>query len=217
MLKKSFSKTKPVCKVTFTLPVEAVNGGKDVRILGDFNQWSWENGFQMKAGKSEFSTAVELEAGRDYQFRYLIDNHIWENDWKADRYEPAAFGEYNSVVTVKPQAKKAAPKKAVAKAATKPAGKKAAKPTATKIVADKLTKVEGIGPKISRLLAGAGITTFAGLAKAKLSTLNSVLEAAGSRYKMHDPSTWSEQAALAAKGDWAQLEKLQKQLKGGKK
>jgi predicted flap endonuclease-1-like 5' DNA nuclease len=227
MLKKAFSKTKPVCKVTFTLPVEAVKGGKDVRILGDFNKWSWENGFPMKAGKAAFSTAVELETGKEYQFRYLIDNHIWENDWKADRYEPAAFGAYNSVVALKEPvespAQKAAPKapaipkKAAPKAAAKPAVITAAKPAAQKAVTDKLTQVEGIGPKIAGLLADAGITTFAGLAKAKVDTLKGVLDAAGSRYKMHDPSTWPAQAALAAKGDWAKLGKLQKQLKGGKK
>ena len=58
MLKKSYSKTKPVCKVTFTLPVEAANGAKDVRVLGDFNNWSWENGYKMKAGKKDFTTAA---------------------------------------------------------------------------------------------------------------------------------------------------------------
>jgi hypothetical protein len=100
MLKKSFSKSKPVCKVTFTLPLEAAKGGQDVRILGDFNHWSWENGFRMKPGKSEFATEVELPAGKEYQFRYLIDNHIWENDWKADNYVPAAFGEFNSVLSL---------------------------------------------------------------------------------------------------------------------
>lgn len=183
-----------------------------MRILGDFNQWSWEKGFQMKPGKSEFSTVVELEAGKDYQFRYLIDNHIWENDWKADRYVPAAFGAYNSVITLKKEAKSPAKK-----AAPKPVARKVVKPIAKKVTADKLTKVEGIGPKIAGLLAKAGIVTFADLARTKVSTLKGILEVAGSRYKMHDPSTWAQQAALAAKGEWAKLEKLQKQLKGGKK
>jgi len=43
------------------------------------------------------------------------------------------------------------------------------------------------------------------------------LEAAGSRYKMHDPSTWPKQAELAAKGKWDQLAILQDELSGGKK
>lgn len=234
MLKKSYSKTKPVCKVTFTLPAEAVQGGKEVRILGDFNEWSWENGYKMKAGKAEFATEVELPAGKEYQFRYLIDNHIWENDWNADNYVAAPFGVYNSVVSLvetatngngvakKATAEKAPAKKATtAKAATDkaaPAAKSEAKPAAKKTTAaDNLTKIEGIGPKIAELLKAAGIVSFADLSNAKVATLKGILDAAGKRYQMHDPSTWAQQAALAAKGEWAKLEKLQGELKGGKR
>ncbi|TAK45635.1 MAG: DUF4332 domain-containing protein [Saprospiraceae bacterium] len=148
-----------------------------------------------------------------------MDNHIWENDWQADRYEPAQPGSYNSVVALKtPTAtsESPAPKPAVKSAAPKTAAKPA-EPIVKKAAADNLTLVEGIGPKIAELLANAGIVTFADLAKAKVDTLKRVLDAAGSRYKMHDPSTWTEQAALAVKGEWSKLEKLQKQLKGGKK
>jgi predicted flap endonuclease-1-like 5' DNA nuclease len=246
MLKKSYSKAKPVCKVTFTLPVTAVQGGTDVRILGDFNEWSWERGFRMKAGKTEFTTEVELEAGKEYQFRYLIDNHIWENDWNADSYVAAPFGVYNSVVSLaaiattngngaaeKAAAKtkvadeKAAPAVKTKVAETKPAESKAAvaKPTAkpvapkaaAKMAIDDLTKIEGIGPKIAELLKNAGIVTFADLSKAKVVTLKGILEAAGKRFHMHDPATWAEQATLAAKGDWAKLEKLQQALNAGKR
>ena len=47
--------------------------------------------------------------------------------------------------------------------------------------------------------------------------MQKVLNAAGSRYKMHNPSTWAQQAGLAAKGEWTKLTKLQKKLNGGKK
>lgn len=135
MLKKDYSKTKPVCKVTFTLPLEAAQGGKEVRILGDFNEWSWDKGFKMKAEKAEFTTEVELAAGKEYQFRYLIDNHIWENDWNADSYEVSPFGGYNSVLSLREvaaAATKAAASKAAAKAPVAAAEKApvAAKPVA---------------------------------------------------------------------------------------
>ena len=149
MLKKSYSNSKPLCKVTFSLPLEAARGGKDVRILGDFNHWSWENGYRMTAGKTEFTTEVELTSGREYQFRYLIDNHIWENDWKADRYTPAAYGEFNSVLSLiaeKP-AKKESPVITEKKTVSKPDTQKvssaskpepvAAKPAEKKVVASK--------------------------------------------------------------------------------
>lgn len=153
MLKKEFSKTKPVCKVTFTLPLEAAQGGKEVRILGDFNDWSWEKGYKMKAQKAEFTTEVELAAGKEYQFRYLIDNHIWENDWNADNYQVTPFGDYNSVLSLREVAAAATAKAAATEAkpaapkavATKVAAPKAeAKPVATKTAAPKVAaaKVE---------------------------------------------------------------------------
>ncbi|MDX1523704.1 MAG: 4Fe-4S binding protein, partial [Anaerolineae bacterium] len=67
---------------------------------------------------------------------------------------------------------------------------------------DDLKKIEGIGPKIATLLNEAGITTFAGLAKTEVSKIREILEAAGPRYKLSDPETWPEQAALAAEGKW---------------
>ncbi len=230
MFKKSYSKTKPVCKVTFSLPLQAATDAKDVRVLGEFNSWSWENGYQMKAGKNEFSTTVELSTGKAYEFRYLIDNHIWENDWAADGYITSPFnGITNSVVAVeevakktKTPAKKANGKPApVAKTQPKaaPVVKKAPvqKAVTKNVVANKLTKIEGIGPKIEELLKDGGIVTFADLAIAKPTALKNILEAAGKRYQMHDPSTWAEQAKLAAKNDWTTLEKLQVELKGGKR
>lgn len=153
MLTKSFSKTKPVCKVTFTLPIEAAKGGKDVRVLGDFNNWSWEKGAKMKAGKEAFSTALELEAGKSYQFRYLIDNHVWENDWAADDYATAALGMTNSVVNV--EAEKAAAKPVAAKKATemKATAKPAAKKTATNAKAASDVAAPAAKPAVAKTAA----------------------------------------------------------------
>lgn len=113
------------------------------------------------------------------------------------------------------------PKKVVAKpVATKPVVEskpKAVKVTATKSTSDDLTKIEGIGPKIATLLVEKGIKTFAELSKAKESNLKSILTEAGSKFQMHDPSTWAQQATLAAKGNWDALKTLQDQLNGGKK
>ncbi len=83
--------------------------------------------------------------------------------------------------------------------------------------ADDLEKIEGIGPKVATLLHAAGITTFPGLAAAPVAKLKEILHAAGSRFAMMEPTTWPEQAALAAKGDWATLDKLQDELDGGKR
>jgi len=210
-LKKQFSKTKPVCKVTFTLPKEAIMTGNQVLVLGEFNNWDPAKGLAMKATKSGYSAAVELEAGRDYQFRYLIDNQKWENDWAADSYIPSPYGVDNSVVTI--PSVKVAKKVSTKKVATK--RKVTAKKT-TAPKADDLKKIEGIGPKIASLLKAGGIVTFADLGKAKQTTLKSILADAGKRYQMHDPKTWPKQAKLAAKGSWDALKKLQDELNGGK-
>ena len=99
MLKKQYLKSKPVCKVTFSLPVEAVEGGAEVRVVGDFNDWNWENGLAMELKKDEYVAIAELTIGRNYEFRYLVDNDHWANDWNADAYLPSPyFGVENSVV-----------------------------------------------------------------------------------------------------------------------
>lgn len=83
-------------------------------------------------------------------------------------------------------------------------------------VSDNLQKIEGIGAKIESLLNDAGIKTFEDLAAAPKAQLKEILENAGPRYQMHDPSSWTKQARLAADGDWDKLEDLQAKLTAGR-
>jgi predicted flap endonuclease-1-like 5' DNA nuclease len=85
-------------------------------------------------------------------------------------------------------------------------------------VADKLERIDGIGPKISSVLQAAGITTFAVLATTDVDRLEEVLEAESPRLlQLADPATWPEQARFAAAGDWEGLETFQGTLKGGRR
>ncbi len=77
-----------------------------------------------------------------------------------------------------------------------------------------LTEIEGIGPKISETLNAAGINTFLDLAVTPVDDLRKILADAGLRA---DPSTWPEQATLAASGNWDDLKKLQDSLTGGRR
>ncbi len=96
--------------------------------------------------------------------------------------------------------------------------KESSKPTQTRSTSkDDLKKIEGIGPKIAELLNNHGISTYADLGKANADKLIQILEKAGNRYRIADPSTWPEQAKLAGKGDWDGLKKLKKDLKGGRR
>lgn len=99
MIKKQFAKAKPVCKTTFILPVDAAPDAKEVLLVGDFNAWNEAEAVPMKKQKGEFKATLELETGKEYQFRYLIDGAKWENDWAADSYAATPFGVDNSVVS----------------------------------------------------------------------------------------------------------------------
>ncbi|RMF00279.1 MAG: DUF4332 domain-containing protein [Chloroflexi bacterium] len=80
---------------------------------------------------------------------------------------------------------------------------------------DNLTRIEGIGPKISSWLNDAGITTFAQLAEMTPEQIAEILQNAG--HRIANPATWPEQAKLAAAGDWETLAALQDNLHGGRR
>lgn len=116
-------------------------------------------------------------------------------------------------------------KKAAAKSAKKEGKKSTSKGTNKKIASKKkpavlkyhnLKKVEGIGPKIEKLLYASNIRTYKQLAAASQKRLTNALAKGGSRYKSHNPTTWPKQAELAAADKWDQLKKLQDKIVGGK-
>lgn len=81
---------------------------------------------------------------------------------------------------------------------------------------DDLKVIEGIGPKIEELLHSKGILSFAQLANTSVETINSILDAAGPNYRIHDPGTWPQQSQLCADGKWTALKILQDELNAGK-
>ena len=92
----------------------------------------------------------------------------------------------------------------------------AASDTEAEPEADDLQRVDGIGPKYKKTLMDAGITTFAKLAASTDEELETIVSGA-SMTRPPTLDTWREQASLAAKGDWDGLEKLQGELKGGRR
>ncbi len=98
--------------------------------------------------------------------------------------------------------------------AAEPEEVKAPAPKVPKL--DDLKIVEGIGPKIEQLLKDGGINTWAELAAAPIDRLREILDAAGSRYQIHDPSTWPAQSKFAAEGHWEELKEYQDMLTGGR-
>lgn len=99
--KKKYRKNNQRCKVLFRVPKEASLGAKTIFIVGDFNNWSIKDHPMKKLKSGEFTAELDLEANREYQFRYLIDERIWENDWEADKYVRSEYGDCdNSVIVV---------------------------------------------------------------------------------------------------------------------
>jgi 1,4-alpha-glucan branching enzyme len=82
-------------KVTFALP--AALWADTIYVVGDFNGWD-ERATPLRQTESGWMVSIELEAGRVYQYRYLVNGNEWHNDWQADGYEPNEYGGDNSVV-----------------------------------------------------------------------------------------------------------------------
>ena len=98
-IKKQFLKSKPVCKVAFRLNASEANGAKKVQILGDFNDWDQTAEPMTMLKSNDFTATLELEAGKEYQFRYLIDGENWKNDSEADALVANEFGAENGVIS----------------------------------------------------------------------------------------------------------------------
>ena len=81
-----------------------------------------------------------------------------------------------------------------------------------RIEQDDLKLVEGIGPKIAEQLSKHGLKTWADVATAKPAQLKKVLEEAGDRFQMHDPSSWPEQCRMMVEHRWDELRKYQRKL-----
>ena len=209
-------------KVTFILPADIVSDASNGLLLGEFNNWEKKSGFSLKKGKDgSMKAIVELEAGRSYEYRYLLDGGRWENDQTAEQYAMVqGFDIVNCVITVPVEetliVEKPTANKVIAEKTVKPEAKKTKAVAEKAIVSDDLTKIEGIGKKIAELLKAENVSTFAELSKTTPKKLKAILDAAGNKFSMHEPATWPKQAKLAAAEKWEDLKKLQSDLKGGK-
>jgi 1,4-alpha-glucan branching enzyme len=96
-IKKQFVKSKPICKVTFSVPVkEAV----EVAVIGDFNNWDPQAGALAKLKNGTFKGVFELDINKTYEFKYLVDG-AYKNESEADEQKWNEFaGAENSVITL---------------------------------------------------------------------------------------------------------------------
>lgn len=157
---------------------------------------------------TRFHAGTNVGIGKDHTLYALTDGLVTYKKGRKDRTFVHIMDEVAETVD--------APKKVAKVVKEKPVAAEAPKKTAPKKAkGDDLKKIEGIGPKIAELLTNAGIPTFEALANAEFDTLRGILDAAGSRYKIANPTTWPKQAGLAAADKWDELKELQDRLDGG--
>jgi 1,4-alpha-glucan branching enzyme len=96
-IKKQFIKTKPVCKVTFSIEAKEA---QTAAVVGDFNGWNPENGALTKLKNGTFKGVFDLPKDAKYEFRYLVDG-VYVNEVEADSYVFNEFaGAENGVLAV---------------------------------------------------------------------------------------------------------------------
>lgn len=101
-IKKQYLTRERVYKVTFRLSNNHGLNTNTVKVLGDFNNWNPDCEPMNKLKSGEFTQTLKLDPGREYQFRYLINNVLWKNEEEADKQVPNGLvaGDYNSVVVL---------------------------------------------------------------------------------------------------------------------
>jgi 1,4-alpha-glucan branching enzyme len=96
-IKKQYLKSKPVCKVTFSIEAEEA---KKVSVVGSFNNWNVKKAPLKKLKNGTFKGTIDLEKDSAYEFKYVVDG-TYVNDAAADAYAWNDFaGAENSVVNV---------------------------------------------------------------------------------------------------------------------
>ena len=90
-----------MCKATFRINEEMGKLAKSAHIVGEFNNWTVFSTPMKKLKSGAFTTTLELDPGQEYQFRYLLDKKIWENEIDADKSVPTPYGDSeNSVIII---------------------------------------------------------------------------------------------------------------------
>ena len=97
MIKKVPIKEKGLVRVTFELP--STVWAERVNLVGEFNDWdTMSTPMTRERADANWKVSVELETGRRYRFRYLVDGKEWLNDWHADGFDENPYGSDDSVV-----------------------------------------------------------------------------------------------------------------------
>jgi hypothetical protein len=88
---------KDYVRVAFVYPAKYET--KSVHLVGDFNAWNTEAPPLVRSHDGRWQVQLDLEPNCEYQFRYLVNGSIWENDAESDGHASNPFGSDNSIVS----------------------------------------------------------------------------------------------------------------------
>lgn len=94
MVKTQPAGKKGLVKVTFTLPLAEAG---TVHVMGDFNDWRPVHSMR-RTVEGRWQLTLELERGREYAFKYLLDDTVWINDPDLGKVAANPYGGENSVI-----------------------------------------------------------------------------------------------------------------------
>ena len=86
-ISKQYLKSKPICKVTFSVPAKEANR---VSVAGEFNEWNTEATILKKLKNGTFKGSLDLPKDAKFQFKYVVDGQ-WTNETDADGYQWSDF------------------------------------------------------------------------------------------------------------------------------
>lgn len=81
-ISKQFLKSKPECKITFSVEAKEANS---VEVAGSFNNWSPKKLPLKKRKDGVFKGTLNLPINNSFEFKYLVDGKQWVNDEEADQ------------------------------------------------------------------------------------------------------------------------------------
>ena len=155
-------------KVTFILSSEVVGAATSGLLLGEFNNWDYNEGIKLEKQKDgSLKASASLDAGKRYEYRYLLNDGRWVNDQSADHYVHISGLKVDNCVIHVPEEKVENGKAAVTekvpaatKVATSKNGSTKAATAKTNISKEKIapSKIEAekeIAPKIKTVKAKA--------------------------------------------------------------
>jgi len=101
-IKKQYLKSEPACKLAFRVSKDQAQNAETVKIVGEFNDWNTDVEPMKKLKSGDFTQTLKLDAEKEYQFKYLINDTDWINEEEADKMVPNGLveGEFNSALVL---------------------------------------------------------------------------------------------------------------------